>query len=371
MKTWLCRGGDNDVDADGSHAVPGPAPSAEAPKPPEVVQPKAALQQHCQRAGWPAPRFERLPPGGMRLEVRCRWRRRVSLSAEHLHSHRLASSRLALPNTRPAQAGGYRYSVVIEVPAPARGPKKKAAQGPRTVSLRERDDGWERVEDAQSAAATRALFELAREGDVQHRLPEVFQELWAQWEGEGEAAPAEASQEEEEARQAFILSLVDGAAAAAAAAAGGAGRGGGAGGAGEEVPSSGSARERWEAQLVRALEAAPAQSAAQQEDSRRMQAELRAFRESPEGAKWQADRSRCALWCFVSVRPSAGLLSLLFLAGVGELSRRRGALTHRPAQAAGGGDPVAAAGGAGGARRRRRQRRDRQRQDDAGPAVHP
>ena len=35
----------------------------------EAQQPKALLQQHCQRAGWAAPRFERLPHGGMRLEV--------------------------------------------------------------------------------------------------------------------------------------------------------------------------------------------------------------------------------------------------------------------------------------------------------------
>ena len=177
--------------------------------------------------------------------------------------------------------------MVVEVPAPARGPRRKAAQGPRTICLREGDDGWERVEDAQSAAATRALFELAAGGGVQHRLPEAFQELWAQWEGEGEAAPTEASQEEEEARHAFILSLVD------AAAAGGAGRGGGAAAAaGDEGSAAGGARERWEAKLQRSLEAAPAQSAAQQAASRRMAAELRAFRASPAGVQWQADRGR-------------------------------------------------------------------------------
>ena len=36
----------------------------------EVQQPKAVLQQRCQRSGWPAPRYERLSQGGMRLEVR-------------------------------------------------------------------------------------------------------------------------------------------------------------------------------------------------------------------------------------------------------------------------------------------------------------
>ena len=35
----------------------------------EVQQPKALLQQHCQRCGWAAPRFERLQHGGLRLEV--------------------------------------------------------------------------------------------------------------------------------------------------------------------------------------------------------------------------------------------------------------------------------------------------------------
>ena len=40
------------------------------PKPPQVQQPKALLQKQCQQRGWAPPRFERLPQGGMRLEVR-------------------------------------------------------------------------------------------------------------------------------------------------------------------------------------------------------------------------------------------------------------------------------------------------------------
>ena len=33
----------------------------------EVRLPKALLQQHCQRQGWPPPRFERCAAGGLRL----------------------------------------------------------------------------------------------------------------------------------------------------------------------------------------------------------------------------------------------------------------------------------------------------------------
>lgn len=33
----------------------------------EAKLPKALLQQHCQRQGWPPPRFERCAAGGLRL----------------------------------------------------------------------------------------------------------------------------------------------------------------------------------------------------------------------------------------------------------------------------------------------------------------
>lgn len=90
-----------------------------APPPPKVEpqQPKALLQQHCQRCGWAAPRFERLTHGGMRLE-----------------------------------GGGYRYSAAVaEASGAAKGPRRKQQQqqqaaGPRIFSLREEDDGWERIE---------------------------------------------------------------------------------------------------------------------------------------------------------------------------------------------------------------------------------
>lgn len=42
-----------------------------AGRPPQLVVeaklPKALLQQHCQRQGWPPPRFERCAAGGLRL----------------------------------------------------------------------------------------------------------------------------------------------------------------------------------------------------------------------------------------------------------------------------------------------------------------
>ena len=92
----------------------GKAAAAAAPEP---QQPKALLQQHCQRCGWAAPRFERLAHGGLRLE-----------------------------------GGGYRYSATVEAGG-GKGPKRRQQQqqggapaGPRAFSLREADDGWERIE---------------------------------------------------------------------------------------------------------------------------------------------------------------------------------------------------------------------------------
>lgn len=67
--------------------------------------PKALLQQHCQKEGWPAPRFEKLPVGGTRVE-----------------------------------GGGYRYSVKVE--RPGRGKGKRANAGPLDVQLPADEDGY-------------------------------------------------------------------------------------------------------------------------------------------------------------------------------------------------------------------------------------
>jgi len=40
------------------------------------------------------------------------------------------------------------------------GKKAKAAARPKTYALREDEDGWEGIQEAQNAAATRALFQV-------------------------------------------------------------------------------------------------------------------------------------------------------------------------------------------------------------------
>ncbi len=92
----------------------------------EVKAAKALLQQHCQKKGMPPPRFEKREVGGQR-----------------------------------GPTPGQRYSVTLEAPVLS-GPRKKGARrpAPRSFSLREADDGWDTVQDAQNAAATLALFKV-------------------------------------------------------------------------------------------------------------------------------------------------------------------------------------------------------------------
>ncbi len=55
---------------------------------------------------------------------------------------------------------GVRYSVTI-TPKPTKGPKKAARQArPKTYALHDDEDGWSGIQDAQNAAATRALYEV-------------------------------------------------------------------------------------------------------------------------------------------------------------------------------------------------------------------
>ena len=42
----------------------------------------------------------------------------------------------------------------------AQGKKAKAAARPKTYALHEDEDGWEGIQEAQNAAATRALFQV-------------------------------------------------------------------------------------------------------------------------------------------------------------------------------------------------------------------
>eukprot|EP00887_Chlorella_sp_A99_P005373 scaffold1.g5373.t1 len=271
LQAQAAGGGGKQGGGSGKKGKGGGKPLAAAPQGPQAQQPKSLLQQHCQKQGLPAPRYDKLPHGGGRLE-----------------------------------GGGYRYSVTVDSSAGGRGPRRKQQQqqGPRKYQLREQDDGWERIEDAQGAAATRALFELAYAGcDAGAeptpeadcwlaQLPEQFQELWVVWEEEGEAGLAAAAgaetPEEAEARQAFVRQLLAEVHVRAAASAEHQ----------EEAPGS-VLSGGWEAQLMQSLSAgsegassAPQQTPAQREESERMRQQLAAWRDSEEGRRWSVERGR-------------------------------------------------------------------------------
>ena len=96
------------------------------PSPPvQLKQPKAVLQQHCQQSAWGPPKFEKLVPGGERLAT-----------------------------------AGIRYSVSVAVPMAAHGGKKQRKLQQKAFQLGEHEDGWETINDAQNAVATRVLFEV-------------------------------------------------------------------------------------------------------------------------------------------------------------------------------------------------------------------
>ena len=160
------------------------------------------------------------------------------------------------------------------------------------------------MQDAQNAAATRALFELAA-GDASLQdaasplllqLPPAFQELWLQWEEEGEdeeAAAAAAAETEEAlaARKAFVQQLLSRAAAQQGAAQQAAGW--------EKAAAANGQPAGWQQELLSAIAAAKGgpeaqqqQTAAQQRDSERLMQEQQAWRESGEGQKWLGERAK-------------------------------------------------------------------------------
>ena len=53
-----------------------------------------------------------------------------------------------------------RYSVTVENAPQKGGGKRKKSVAQRTLALREDDDGWETIQDAQNAAATLALYQV-------------------------------------------------------------------------------------------------------------------------------------------------------------------------------------------------------------------
>ena len=160
------------------------------------------------------------------------------------------------------------------------------------------------LQDAQNAAATRALFELAASDQALQdaspplllQLPPLFQDLWLQGaeEGEDEEAAAAAAAETGEAlaaRLAFVQQLLSAAAEEQSGAQQAAGW--------EEAGAEGGEQGGWQQELLRAIaaagggdEAREQQAAAQQRESERLLQEQREWRASQEGQRWLADRAK-------------------------------------------------------------------------------
>jgi ATP-dependent RNA helicase DHX29 len=157
-------------------------------------QPKAALHQACQKYGLAAPRYERLDPGGSR---------------------------------DPSEGGGdYRYSVTIDPGTTVGtavnttkkqvGKNKKSKTVKRIFTLPEVHDGWAKIEDAQNASATLALLAIFSKEEEEEGaefwklLPMPFSELWLALEEEG-AALLESEEESDETiatRDNFVRELI-------------------------------------------------------------------------------------------------------------------------------------------------------------------
>ncbi|KAK9832693.1 hypothetical protein WJX81_000845 [Elliptochloris bilobata] len=242
----------------------------------EVKLPKALLQQHCQRQGWPPPRFERCAAGGVRLPT-----------------------------------AGIRYSVTLETPA-AGGGRRKALLRPRAFTLREEDDGWESIQEAQNAAATLALHAVVSEAEPQlwQQLAPLFQGLWLSWAAEaGDGGAAGRAAADEAGRLAFARSLL---------AQGGDGgqperRNGSAGVAARAQPAEGDALRAPQGGVPEeAPMASPvALTREEEQEGARMRHRLETWRKSPEGAAWGAKRGDLPV---VQIRD--GLLAALETADV-------------------------------------------------------
>ncbi len=237
-----------------------------------LQQPKAALQQACQKYGWAAPRYEKLPPGGSR---------------------------------DAAEGGGdYRYSVTID-PGSAAGTAAAAksknkttktaagagAGGKRTFSLPEAHDGWAKIEDAQNASATLALLViLSKEEETSSSefwkvLPMPFSELWLALEDEGAdvLANEEESEESIAAREVFVRDLVALKQQEESQEERNL----------EEEARLAAAQISWAETLKRKLaqrEQNPKVAEKEAAASERMLKSLITFRNSPEGAQWQKSR---------------------------------------------------------------------------------
>lgn len=150
--------------------------------PPVEQAPKSVLQQLCQQSGWVPPKYEKLPQGGGRL---------------------------------PDGAPGYRYSVTVEHLVKKKNKKREGRTAIKTFTLPDDLDGFEKIEEAQNAAATRALYGLVSEEEeivsTLLLLPLLYREMWLDWEEEGHVVLGGAfdlSEEEQAARDAFLDELV-------------------------------------------------------------------------------------------------------------------------------------------------------------------
>ena len=236
--------------------------SGAEPKGIVVQQPKAVLQQICQGYGWNAPRYERLPPGG---------------------------------NRDPSEKGGeLRYAVIVDpgTTNTSSSSKKKGRKersklsAKRTFSVPDGDDGWARIEDAQNAAATRALLDLVSDDNPElwRQLPTPFNELWLAWDEEGLAGmDEEESEEAATVREAFVRDLVSYKLQQESL---------------EEQALAQEVKEKqeqvpWAESLKRRLaqrQRNPKVAATEAATSKRMLEKLQSFRNSAEGIKWQKAR---------------------------------------------------------------------------------
>ncbi|CAM6089460.1 unnamed protein product [Calypogeia fissa] len=131
-------------------------------------QPKAVLQQHCQKNGWAAPKYEKLSTKGKL----------------------------------------YAYTVTVTRPTVGRG-KNKIVGGPVLCKLPEKEDYFESISDAQNAVATWALSILLPDLPVHHILPEPYRTMCLRWHTSGQNARKEMKREEEVRRASFVDSLVN------------------------------------------------------------------------------------------------------------------------------------------------------------------
>eukprot|EP00850_Spirogloea_muscicola_P015416 SM000117S25536 [mRNA] locus=s117:306081:317487:- [translate_table: standard] len=150
------------------------------PAPEEAARlPKAVLQQHCQKAGWPAPRF------------------------------------IKLPAAESPWGCQYRYSVmVVRGPTAAGGSSRKSKwnvtspSGQVTFQLEASEDGFESIAEAQDAVSALALFRLLPEQPLYRIFPPPFRAMWLRWHDEGVASSQEDAQAEEARRSSFVDSLL-------------------------------------------------------------------------------------------------------------------------------------------------------------------